>query len=105
MRGSSAGVLGRISEVQLLDVPEDIRFENGGMKIAKGVLRACQNVRACQKNHRLIFGEDLLHAGEIIFPLLVPWRSELLLHQLVDLCLPLRRRMRWPRVPKGRAAA
>jgi len=35
MRGSSAGVLGRISEVQLLDVPEDIRFENGGMKLPR----------------------------------------------------------------------
>src|SRR6266436_3452747 len=69
--GSLARVLRSILEVELLDVPEEIRFEHRRMEITDGILCPHQNVRACQKNHGLIVRENLLHVIEGFFPLLI----------------------------------
>src|SRR5260370_42089356 len=74
------------------------------MKIADGILCPHQNVRTRKKDHRLIFGENLLYAVEGSFSLLVARRSELLLHQAVDFRFPRCPGMRLRRVPKVRAA-
>ncbi len=70
------------------------------MEIADHVFCAHQDVRAGQKNHRLILSEYLLNAVVAFFALLVTGRRKLLLHQVVDLRLPRRGGMRLRGIPK-----
>jgi len=73
-----------IFEIELLHIPEDIGFQNGGMEIANGILGAGKNVRARQKNHGLILGENLLRAVIQFLPLFEGTRGHLFFDQPID---------------------
>lgn len=75
------------------------------MKIPDGVSGADQDVRAGQKNHGLIFGENFLHTIIELFALRVAGSRKLLLHEAIDFGFPGSGGMRLRRVPKMSAAA
>src|SRR5260370_34728062 len=87
-RDSSGGILRPIFEIEPLDIPEYVRFQNGGMKIADGVFGAGKNIRAGQENHGLILGQNLLRAVVNFLPLLEGACGHLLLDQTIDFRFP-----------------
>src|SRR6202007_904247 len=49
--GSSPGILRPVPLIELVDVPQHIRFNHRRMEIPDALFRADQNIRAGQENH------------------------------------------------------
>src|SRR5260370_19725382 len=104
-RDSSGGILRPMFEIEPLDIPKYVGFQNGGMKIADGVFGAGKNIRAREENHGLILGENFLCAVIEFLPLFERARGHLFLDRAIDFRFPLGRRVRLRRVPQMRSAA
>src|SRR6266576_4906823 len=104
-RGSSGGILHSILEIELLHIPQDVGFQNGGMEIADAILRTCKNVRTRQKYHWLIFSENLLRTVIEFLPLFEGTRGHLFLVQAVDFRFPRSGGVGLRRVPQMCSAA
>src|SRR5580698_3129194 len=89
-RSSHSSILhASAANIEFIRIPQRVGVEYGGLEIADARIGARQDVRRGEENKRYIFRDELLHAVVHLLAFCIVKRDHLLLHQPVDLALPI----------------
>src|SRR6185437_2830636 len=96
----SSRILAGGANIQFIRIPERVRIQNGGMKVAHARISRGKNVGRGKKNEWEVLRDQFLHP--VIEPLAfgVVERHHLLLHELVNFFFPCRGGLGFAQVPQ-----